>query len=202
VTQTTEQETGAKGPASGAPPQSDPATAAAAGWRWSGRIVLVVLVVFFLVRLPVATEYFIYHYDEHFYTDGALDMLRDGSYFSPREANGVPRFNKPPLTYWVIAGSFHLLGIAPWVARLPFLLMALGVIWLAWRLARSMLEDGTEALLVPLFLISNCRFNSIIVFFLYIFDNSLGNIRRPKNSNCNRLFVVKKYPQSRHNIIG
>lgn len=137
-----------------------PASAAVTGteWRWGGRVVLVALAIFLLVRLPVAAEYFIYHYDEHFYTDGALDMLRSGAYLSPRYADGRPRFNKPLLTYWVIAGSFSALGITPLAARLPFLLVGLGIIWMTWRLARSMLEDAGEALLAPLFLISNFTF--------------------------------------------
>ena len=150
--------------ADAASPPPQPIPGEEAGKRWGKRVFGIVLLIFFLVRLPVAAEYFIYHYDEHFYTDGALDMLDSGTYLSPRFADGRPRFNKPPLTYWIIAGSFSAFGIAPLSARLPFLLIGLGIVWLTWRLARCVFEERTEALLAPLFLISNFIFLAHVGF--------------------------------------
>ncbi len=39
--------------------------------------------------------------------------------------NGIRFFDKPPLMYWMAAGSMHLFGIHDWAARLP---LALGVL--------------------------------------------------------------------------
>jgi len=49
----------------------------------------------------------------------ALHMLAGGSWITPQLA-GVKYFNKPPLMYWMIAGSFVLTGSrGEWAARLP-----------------------------------------------------------------------------------
>lgn len=54
-------------------------------------------------------------------------MVRTGDWITP-VSNYVPRLNKPPMTYWVIAISYEFLGISDFSARLPFALAAIGVI--------------------------------------------------------------------------
>lgn len=55
----------------------------------------------------------------------ALHMLEGGSWITP-ELAGVKYFNKPPLMYWMIAGSCALSGSrGEWAARLPSVLTIL-----------------------------------------------------------------------------
>jgi len=99
-----------------------------------------------VVYLPAIGEFAIYHGDERFYTDGALVMLRTGDWTTAATADGVPRFNKPLLTYWLIAGTFGSFGIGPTTARLASLLTGLMTAWLVWHVVRRSYPDEDVAL--------------------------------------------------------
>lgn len=56
--------------------------------------------------------------DENFYFLSSRQMLESGDWITPYYFER-PRFEKPPLYYWVTAASFRLLGVNWWAARLP-----------------------------------------------------------------------------------
>lgn len=57
----------------------------------------------------------------------AREMLRSGDWIVPR-FGGVPRLEKPPLSYWVVAASATLCGeLNEWSGRLPAALSALAL---------------------------------------------------------------------------
>ena len=59
----------------------------------------------------------------------ARNMLISGDYVTAR-LDGIPYLEKAPLIYWMIAGSFRLLGATDVVARIPVVLSALLLAWL------------------------------------------------------------------------
>lgn len=63
----------------------------------------------------------------------AKEMFETGNWLVPR-LSGVPILEKPPLTSWLVAGSFHLFGVQEWSARLLPLLCALFTVFFAVRL--------------------------------------------------------------------
>jgi 4-amino-4-deoxy-L-arabinose transferase-like glycosyltransferase len=63
-------------------------------------------------------------------------MLESGDYVSP-SFNYEPRFNKPVLSYWIVAGFYRLFGISPGVQRLPMAIAAVVLIAVAFFLARA-----------------------------------------------------------------
>jgi 4-amino-4-deoxy-L-arabinose transferase-like glycosyltransferase len=66
--------------------------------------------------------------DEGRYVGVAWEMLRSGDWLTPT-LNGLPYFHKPPLFYWITAGSLSLFGINEWAARAaPILGAALGAV--------------------------------------------------------------------------
>ncbi len=80
---------------------------------------------------------------EIYFADGARAMVERGDWLVPHY-RGEPFFDKPPLTYWLIAGAFELFGygtgparVVPVVATLLALLatLALGAQLLGWRAA-------------------------------------------------------------------
>lgn len=73
--------------------------------------------------------------DEGRYASVAVEMLRSGDWLTPR-FEGHAHLTKPPLTYWLMAGSMRLLGINEGAARLPSALAGLGCILLTWSMAR------------------------------------------------------------------
>src|SRR5688572_33195481 len=54
--------------------------------------------------------------NEAFYVDTPRQMVRSGDYLNP-VFNGAPRMNKPVLSYWVVAGLYHLFGTSVTVER-------------------------------------------------------------------------------------
>ena len=60
-------------------------------------------------------------------------MLRRHDYVTPY-INGIRFFDKPPLLYWMAAGSMHLFGIHDWAARLPLALAVLALLLAVYAL--------------------------------------------------------------------
>jgi 4-amino-4-deoxy-L-arabinose transferase-like glycosyltransferase len=61
------------------------------------------------------------------YIEIAREMLHRHDYVTPY-INGIRFFDKPPLMYWMAAGSMHLFGIHDWAARLPLALAVLALL--------------------------------------------------------------------------
>jgi 4-amino-4-deoxy-L-arabinose transferase-like glycosyltransferase len=66
--------------------------------------------------------------DEGRYVGVAWEMLRSADWLTPT-LDGLPYFHKPPLFYWITAGSLGLFGLNDWAARAaPILGAALGAL--------------------------------------------------------------------------
>jgi 4-amino-4-deoxy-L-arabinose transferase-like glycosyltransferase len=74
--------------------------------------------------------------NEAFYVETPREMLQRGDYISPT-FNYEPRLNKPVLSYWIVAGFYHLFGVSVAVQRLPIAIGALVLILTAFLLARA-----------------------------------------------------------------
>jgi 4-amino-4-deoxy-L-arabinose transferase-like glycosyltransferase len=74
---------------------------------------------------------------EIYFMDGARSMVERGDWLVPHY-RGEPFFDKPALTYWLIAASFRTFGFTPAAARLVSVAAALAVVlataWLGRRL--------------------------------------------------------------------
>jgi 4-amino-4-deoxy-L-arabinose transferase-like glycosyltransferase len=70
--------------------------------------------------------------DEPRYTEIAREMYDSGDWITPRLA-GMHWFEKPALTYWLVASGFQSFGVSEWAARLPIALFStFGVFLLFW----------------------------------------------------------------------
>ncbi len=70
--------------------------------------------------------------DEGRYADIAREMLESNDWVTPR-LNGIKYLEKPPLQYWMTAGTFALFGFDEWTARLwPALAGFLGILLTAF----------------------------------------------------------------------
>jgi 4-amino-4-deoxy-L-arabinose transferase-like glycosyltransferase len=63
-------------------------------------------------------------------------MIESGNYISPT-FNYEPRLNKPPLSYWVVAASYHVAGVSLAAARVPIALGAMVMLATAYLLGRQ-----------------------------------------------------------------
>src|SRR5574341_2427277 len=73
--------------------------------------------------------------NEAFYAETPREMIASGDYINPG-FNYQPRFNKPVLSYWVVAASYHVFGVSEHSERLPIAFAALVLIASAFWLAR------------------------------------------------------------------
>ncbi|MCA9270961.1 MAG: phospholipid carrier-dependent glycosyltransferase [Planctomycetales bacterium] len=104
----------------------------------------VIVACFVAAVAPLVLWLIVHHPDERHYTDAAIGMLRTGDYITPKTPAGADRFNKPILTYWAVAASYHLLGVTPFASRLPFLLTGCGIVYMTYLLGR-LLGPGESA---------------------------------------------------------
>jgi 4-amino-4-deoxy-L-arabinose transferase-like glycosyltransferase len=79
--------------------------------------------------------------NEAFYVETPREMMERGDYISPT-FNYEPRFNKPVLSYWIVAAFYHLFGVSVAVQRFPIAIGAVILILVTLLLAR-------EAELIP-----------------------------------------------------
>ena len=61
------------------------------------------------------------------YIEIAREMLQRHDFVTPY-LDGIRFFDKPPLLYWLAAGSMHLFGPYEWAARLPLALLTLALL--------------------------------------------------------------------------
>ncbi len=90
--------------------------------------------------------------NESFYAEAVREMFESGN-FLEIFYNYEPRYNKPPLTYWLIAASSGVFGLNEFGIRLPIVLMGIGSIWLTYLIGRQLYgkKGGLHAMIMMAF---------------------------------------------------
>lgn len=70
------------------------------------------------------------------YAEIGRKMAALGDWITPWHADGVPFWGKPPLSFWLTAASFKLLGVGEFSARLPHFLCGVATAACIWNVAR------------------------------------------------------------------
>jgi 4-amino-4-deoxy-L-arabinose transferase-like glycosyltransferase len=115
------------------------------------------LIIFYglLILVPGSYNLPLIDRDEPRFAQAAREMLEEQEWLIPR-FNGVERFDKPPMIYWLVVLAYKLGGITEWTARLPSILSATGVALILWGWGNSMLSSRS-ALLAPLAWLSSLQ---------------------------------------------
>ena len=79
--------------------------------------------------------------DEAFYAQAAREMLTRGDWITPY-FNNEPRFQKPILFYWLIAGTYTVAGISESAARFWAAVSGVGVVLVTFGAGRRWYGDG------------------------------------------------------------
>jgi 4-amino-4-deoxy-L-arabinose transferase-like glycosyltransferase len=104
-------------------------------------------VLLFLAILPYFVDLngsSIWDSNEAFYVETPREMIERGDYIAPT-FNYEPRFNKPVLSYWIVAGFYKLFGVSVAVQRIPIALGAVVLILTAFCLAYAGAVPGSTA---------------------------------------------------------
>ena len=83
--------------------------------------------------------------NEAFYVETPREMLEANDFVNPT-FNYLPRFNKPVLSYWIVAAFYQMFGVSVAVQRFAIALGALVLIGCAYTLARAGMEDQRSAI--------------------------------------------------------
>ncbi|MDP3706445.1 MAG: glycosyltransferase family 39 protein [Legionellaceae bacterium] len=121
----------------------------------------VALVLLFLLITRLVSMYFVPLNDstEARYAEIARIMLETGNWVTPMHHYGVPFWAKPPLSTWLSASSMKYLGVNELGARLPGLILSLGILWMVWRLAKR--QSGPQVAMMSVLVLAGS-----IYFFL------------------------------------
>lgn len=101
---------------------------------------------YFLMAIISAVYLFNFHVNdiwtpnESFYAEAVREMFESGN-FLEIFYNYEPRYNKPPLTYWLIAASSSIFGLNEFGIRLPIVLLGIGSIWFTYLIGKRLYGD-------------------------------------------------------------
>ena len=95
--------------------------------------------------------------NEAYYVETPREMLESGDYTNP-SFNYEPRFNKPVLSYWLVAGLYHMFGVSVATERLAIVASALVMIAVAFILGRAVSGHVDGGVLAALGLAVGPRF--------------------------------------------
>ena len=100
------------------------------------------LVMALAVRLATLGAYPLMDTTEARYAEMARKMVETGNWLVPQFDYGVPFWGKPPLSLWLTAASFRVMGISEFAARLPTFLVTLVIVGLIFSCARQRHGSG------------------------------------------------------------
>ena len=95
--------------------------------------------------------------NEAYYVETPREMIERGDYINP-SFNYEPRFNKPVLSYWIVAGLYHVFGVSVGVQRVAIAVCGVLMIAAAFYLARAVSTHPLAPALAALGLAAGPRF--------------------------------------------
>ena len=94
--------------------------------RWNPRSVSLIVLVWLILHIGCLFTPGLLDDVDSIYIEIARGMLLRHDYVTPY-IDGIRFFDKPPLMYWLAAGSMRIFGIHDWAARIPLALLTLAL---------------------------------------------------------------------------
>src|SRR5580704_18630997 len=112
--------------------------------RWSIRSIAILFLAWAILQIGGLFSPGLLDDVDSIYIEIAREMLHRHDYVTPF-VNGVRFFDKPPLMYWMAAGSMHIFGPYDWAARTPLALGVLALLLAAYALAIRLFATTSPA---------------------------------------------------------
>jgi 4-amino-4-deoxy-L-arabinose transferase-like glycosyltransferase len=101
------------------------------GWVSVGWLIFICGIAFFVGLASVG----LMDETEPLFAEASRQMTVTGDWVTPY-FNGVTRFDKPPLVYWLMAIGFQIFGVGEWAVRLPSALAATALVGMGFYTLR------------------------------------------------------------------
>ena len=111
-----------------------------AAHRWNPRSVCLIVFAWLILHIGGLFTPGLLDDVDSVYLEIARQMLVRHNYVTPY-IDGVRFFDKPPLMYWLAAGSMHLFGAHAWAGRLPLALLMLALLLATYALGLRLFAD-------------------------------------------------------------
>ncbi len=105
--------------------------------RWNLRPVGILFVAWFVLQFSGIFSPGLLDDVDSIYIEIAREMLQRHDFVTPY-INGIRFFDKPPLMYWMAAGSMKVFGVSDWAARLPLAIAVLALLLSTYALGNRL----------------------------------------------------------------
>ncbi|MCU1224214.1 MAG: glycosyl transferase family 39 [Edaphobacter sp.] len=112
--------------------------------RWSLRSIAILVLAWLILQIGGLFTPGLLDDVDSIYIEIAREMLQRHDFVTPY-INGVRFFDKPPLLYWLAAGTMHLFGVHDWAARLPLALAVLALLLAVYALGIRLFAEISPA---------------------------------------------------------
>jgi len=163
--------------------------------QWVLIVVLALAATPYFVRLGASS---LWDSNEAFYAETPREMIESRDYINPT-FNYRARLNKPPLSYWIVAPFYKLLGVSETAERLPIVLGAMIMIATAYGLGRAVfsIDAGLLAAIglavAPRFLMFSRRIMIDVYLAVFMSLALLMFILAEKKPERRRLYLILMY---------
>jgi 4-amino-4-deoxy-L-arabinose transferase-like glycosyltransferase len=123
--------------------QPAPAPSASTTPSWNPRSVALIVVVWLVLHIGCLFTPGLLDDVDSIYIEIAREMLVRHDFVTPY-VDGIRFFDKPPLLYWLAAGSMRVFGAYDWAARLPLALLTLGLLIATYALGLRLFSHAKE----------------------------------------------------------
>ncbi|HEX5735071.1 MAG TPA: glycosyltransferase family 39 protein [Blastocatellia bacterium] len=136
--------------------------------------------------------------NEAFYAETPREMIESGDYVNPT-FNYQPRFNKPPLSYWVVIFSYKVFGVSELAERIPIAFGAIVLVATAFALGRIIFSyeaailSATALAIAPRFLMFSRRIMIDLYLAMFMALALLFFVLAEKHPERRRLFLLLMY---------
>lgn len=121
-----------------------PETSAPPSRRWSLRSAALLTLAWLILQIGGLFSPGLLDDVDSIYIEIAREMLHRHDYVTPY-VDGIRFFDKPPLMYWMAAGSMHIFGVHDWAARLPLALSVLALLFAVYALGIRLFDGSSPA---------------------------------------------------------